>query len=60
MSLLGIIWRIMERLGMEQNSTTEEIKSNVDKTPSRENLSPWLVTSLVLFLISLVPVIYYF
>ncbi len=36
------------------------MKSTADKMPSRENLPLWLVTSFVLFLVSLVSIIYYF
>lgn len=45
---------------MKQNSTTEEVKSQVDKTSSRANLPLWLVTSFALSLVSLVSLIYYF
>jgi hypothetical protein len=55
----------MERTRMKQNTITEEAKSKVDKKPdsnftSLAKFPLWLVTSFVLFLASLVSLIYFF
>jgi hypothetical protein len=55
----------MEKLGMKQNSTNEEVKSKADKRTSSQlsslaDLPLWLITSFVLTLVSLVSLVYYF
>lgn len=45
---------------MNRKSKTEEVKPQVDQTPSPSNLPLWLVSSFVLSLASLISIIYYF